>query len=357
MICSLFTFPEECFLTTGSWFYVDRVLLQNATISISELIIFSIIGLFLWLFIICISSKRNLKLLIIPYLLFSVFSSEVYFTCHHLGIALAFFLFWFEVQFRDDNRFEVGQLFVSKIAKTERDHHLLQKLAIGISCVCLLVPIYWTILSSSREVKTNYGYGREISLFIKENCLDDKLILTRWSIFGSIIPQAEGHEDYINPYTDGIGTVLSAYFTHNMSITLNNRDDRKAFTYHKFGSYTDSLIYRNKWKAQGIPELIIGKPVLEYVYGDKLDYSDYALVKIIRYNYIWKGNFTSHLLPIFVQNNLVSQYNLQPISGIDDFLINGLTITGEMKEQYESGIPVEEIIKPYLDAVFGEEDK
>ena len=355
--CSLFIFPLECFLTTTSWFSIDRVLLQNANISNTELLLFLLIGIFFWFFIICVSTKRNLKLLFFPYFLFAMFSAAVYFSCHHLGIVFIFFVFWFEVQFQDSNCFEMGKNISLIIARTERDHQLIQKMMKWIGFVCLIIPVCWSISASFADIRTNYCFGRETAEFIKKNDLDDKLILAQWSVEGSEYAESEGHDDYINPNIDGIGTLLSAYFSQNMSLCLNNKDDDKAYTFYKKSSYKESQENIIILKEQGVPDLILGKPRLELVYGKELDYSDYSLVKIIHFNYIWKTGKIRYYLPIFMHNSLISQYEMNPITGIDEIMINGFTITEEMKEQFENGVSVEEILKPYLDAMFGEEKK
>ena len=355
LLCSLLTFPGECFFTTGSWFAADRTLLQNTSIPLSEMIAFCAIGLLVWLLLICVSSRKNLRLLLVPYLLFAAFSAKVYFSGHHLGVIFIFLLFWFEVQCRDKGFLEIGRAVAARIAKTDRDRRLLRALLVGAGCLCLLFPIYWTVSASTHDLTEAYSFGRGTAEFLKENEMEDSLILTNWNIGGTLYPQSEGNEDYVNPYMAGTGAEVSAYFSRNMALDLNNGDDHMAYTWHRLGSYEEGERVKAQWRAKGAPELIIGRPKLSTVYGDTLSYSDYSLVKIIYYCNIWKTDCARSAMPIYLRNDLLSRYGLSPITGKEEMMFSGLTVTDEMRAQYESGVPVEEIIEPYLDALFGEE--
>jgi len=353
LICTLFTLFGECFLTTGSWFSMDRVLLQNVHISTVELIVFSLIGLVFWVLIICVSSKKNLKFLVIPYILFAFFAAKVYFTGHHLGIVFNLLLFWFEFQWRDGGICEIGRHISKRISRTERDRHLLRLTAIGIGFICLLLPLYWSCAAAYHDIKLEYSSGRSIASYIKEHGMEDSLILTDWNSGGTLFSQTIGKEDYVNPYMAGTGTLLSAYFSRNMALNLNDGDNRMAYTYHKFGSYEESQNAKLRWASRGRPDIIIGHPKLESVYGDALDYSEYTLVKLDYVAYIWKSNCTYSSMPVFVRNDLLDVYGVEPVTEVEEIAVNGLKITDEMREQYENGVPVEEILKPYLDALFG----
>ena len=356
LLCTLLTFPGECFYTTGSWFAVDRTLLQTTSIPVQELVAFCAIGLLLWCLLICLSSRKNLKLLLVPYLLFALFSAKVYFSGHHLGVAFSFLLFWFEVQWRDEAGFlEIGRTVAARIARTERDRRLLRVLLTGAGCICLLIPLYWSVSASVHDMTLAYSFGRGTAAFLRENEMEDSLILTNWNIGGTLFPQSEGNEDYVNPYMAGTGAEVSAYFSHNIALDLNNGDDHMAYTWHRLGSYEEGERVKAQWRAKGIPELIIGRPKLSAVYGETLSYSDYSLVKTVHYSYIWKTGCAFSAMPIYLRNDLLSRYGLEPITGKEEMMFSGVKVTDEMRAQYESGVPAEEIIKPYLDELFGEE--
>jgi len=354
-MCTLFTLFGECFLTSGSWFSMDRMLLQNVHISIPELIVFIFVGFIFWFLIICVSSKKNLKFLVIPYILFALFAAKVYFTGHHLGIALILLLFWFEFQWRDGDLCEIGRHISKRISKTERDRRLLKSAAVGIGVICLLLPLYWSCAAAYHDIKWEYSSGRSIASYIKEHGMEESLILTDWNVGGSLYPQSMGKAVYMNPYMSGAGTLLSAYFSRNMALNLNDGDDHLAYNYHKLGSYEESQNAKLRWASRGRPDLIIGHPKLELAYGDALDYSEYTLVKLSYVAFIWKSGCVYSSMPVFVRNDLLDVYGVEPAAEMEEIAVNGLKITDEMREQYENGVPVEEILAPYLDALFGPE--
>lgn len=354
LLCTILTLPAECFLTTGSWFSIDRTLLQNVFISKYELALFCFIGIVVWFLLICISSRKNLKLLLVPYTLFSLFAAKVYFSGHHLVSVFIFLLFWFEVECQDNHVFEIGHLLSERIVKTESDKKLIQYLYIGLGLVSLLIPIYWTSAATYHDIVSDYSFGRNVASFIKNKGMEDCLILADWSVSGSLFPQSEGKVDYVNPYMCGTGTELSAYFSHNMALNLNDGIDHKAYSIHKLGTYEESEEAKGRWRGKGKPDLIVGHPDLEQVYDSNLNYSEYSLVMLDYTNYIWKAGYTYASTPLFLRNDLVNQFDVEPITGIELMVLNGLIITEDMKEQYNNGVPVEDIIKPYLDAMFGE---
>lgn len=357
LLCALFTFPGECFLTTGSWFSLDRALLQFVDIPISEFISFFVIGAIIWFFLICFSSKKDLKYLLIPYTLFSVFAAKIYFIGHHLGIVFILFLFWFEIQFHNSNHFEIGFTILSHIESDRENPKHFRYPYIVIGLASLLMPMYWTTSASLHEINLNYSFGRNISSFLSENSMDTCLIFTDYNVYGSLFPQAEKHKNYINPYMSGVGTELSAYFHHNISMNLNDGDNHRAFTYHKLASYHESQNALMRLREKGSPEIIIGHPPLELIYPNKLDYSDFSPVEIVNSNFIWKSGYRNSIMPIFVRNDLLDTYCLEPLNKLEQLSVKDFQVTEEMREQYENGVPVEDIIKPYMDILFGEEEK
>ena len=58
-----------------------------------------------------------------------------------------------------------------------------------------------------------------------------------------------------------------------------------------------------------------------------------------------------------MRSDLLEEYGIEPSEDLAYlYWTEGLRVTDEMREAYESGVPVEEILKPYLDAMFGPEE-
>lgn len=357
LLATLFTLPGECFLTFGSWFSIDTMLLQHVKIPFWELTAFCIIGIILWIMIFCASSKKGLKFLLIPYFFFAVFAAKVYFSAHHLGIVFILMLFWVELMSRDEMYFEIGKIVLSKLSQNDRDKRILRKGYILICCFCMVVPIVWTICASVNDIRVEYSYGRRGASFLKEHKLDDTIIFCQWENNSSVNEQSNGHKDYVNTYMIGIPVVINAYFPNNISANLNLGDSSKAYMKYKIANYKESLETIAQWRGIGTPDVIIGKPDLDIIFGDRFTYKDYTLVDVFEMNYTWKLNIRRGSIPVYVRNDLLEKHHLKPLD--DDrynMIYNGFKITEEMRQDYENGVPMEEILKPYLDVMFGPEE-
>ena len=353
LVTALFTFLGEVTITTSSWFTLDRVMLQGVSIPTVPLICHCIIGLLLWTMIIGASSRRVLKYFVVPYLLLSFFAAGVYFSVHHVGVFLILLLFWLGILFQDADRFEIGRWIAGSIAKTEKDRRLLKKTAIAVCAVCLIVPVYWTAAASVYEIRLDYCFGRTAANYLKEHGLEDKKIFSFWQYE----PSESGDSVDENVFAQANPVLLSAYFDRNMCYNFNNGDDHEAYMHYKLASSEENEAAHRTWKATGIPDLLLSRPNLEAVYGDEISYEDYPLIQVFPINYIWKNQYRPQKLPLYMRSDLLEEYGIEPSEDLAYlYWTEGLRVTDEMREAYESGVPVEEILKPYLDAMFGPEE-
>ena len=354
-ICAFLTFVGDCFITDSPWFSVDIVLLQNVHISFPDLLLYCVIGIGILLLIVSISSRRNIKFFLLPYTLFSLFSAFVYFSAHHVGIAFSILLFWLEIDLRDKERFEVGRPIIRALAKSDRDRRLLFNAGKIIVLACLLTPIYWTISATVREIKLEYSYGRTIASFLIENNLDNALILSSWGENSSEkYGERINDENYLNTYENSYPVLVCAYFDRNICMNLGDGSDQEAFMQFRLADEKPSTETMKKWAAKGTPELLIGKPKLKVLYGDKVTGDEFSLVLLPEVNYIWKNNNSHGVLPIYLRNDLFESHRLRPLENMTYGNFYGIpAVTKEIREQYENGVPVDEILKPYADAILG----
>ncbi len=355
-LCALLTFPGECFLTSSSWFSIDRTLLQTTQIETIELVAFCIIGIVLWGLVICSASKYSLKFLVIPYTLFAVFSALVYFSGHHLGIVFSFFLFWAEFTSREEDKFAIGSWVLERIVVKKNDSRFLRICYMLIGIACLAVPIVWTTFSAVRDIKYDYFYGREVASFITDNGLDDSLMLGSWLEDGSLTPFSEMNDGYVNTVMIGSAVPINAYLGKNGFFNLNHNNAEQGFIFHRRPTIEEAKKDLLEWISYGDPDVIIGKPDLDLVYGDSLSYSNYSLVALVRTRFIWKYGCVYEGMPVFLRNDLLEDYHLEALDGREYIWINGIKITEEMKERFYNGEPMEDILKPYLDAMGGAEE-
>lgn len=357
LTAAFFTFLGESTLTTGSWFSQDRLLLQQVYINTKELIAFSILGVILWIVLVSISSKKLIKYLLIPYILFAFFASAVYFSVHHIGVVYILLMFWLGILFQDPDRYEIGQKWIIVLSKTERDKLLFKYAVLLIGTACLLVPVYWNIFACFQDIQKDYSCGTTVAKWIRDNNLENCRFLNVWGR-GSLDKDATEEEILLhtNTYMVGMPVEISAYFNHNICMNLNFGHDDEAYIHHKMATVDDNKAALIRWRESGIPDILLQKPMLKDIYGDKISYEDFSLVLILPEHRIWKNLSQPAYTPVYARKDIMEKYGLKPIQDKGfEYYINGFQITDEMKQQYENGVPVEEILKPYLDAIFGEE--
>lgn len=359
LLMSLLTFLPECLLTTGSWFRTDLTTLQYADVKLGELVPLVLIGILLWGLLILLSSRRALKWLLVPYLLFAVFAAAVYFGVHHLGVALLLLLFWFNILFRDEDRFEIGRAFAEAIRAGARDRLLLRRAALLLCGACLAAPLYWTAAAAVNEVRYDYGAGRAAAAFLRAHALEDCRILSSWAVSAPGLPDAGDPDESACPRGVAIGNpvLLSAYFDRNMALNLNDGRDDEAYMRYRLITAEEQRAMYARWRAAGPPDLLLSEADLEALYGGALTKDEYAPVLLHEGRFLWKDNARAYTLPLYLRADLLERYALAPVEMRDTApaFMRGLSITEEMREAVRNGAEASEVLSPYLDALFGEE--
>jgi len=242
---------------------------------------------------------RKLTLLVVPYSLFAVFGSIVYFSTHHLGIIFLFFVFvlWCCYDERPES-LELPQ-FLQKLIKTTADRRLVTRLGQVLLAVCLAISLYWSVASSVLDVGRNYGTGREISAFLKDNDLDDLKIMVDWFRY---IDLKTG--EYYDDYNMLQGVPELAYFDRNIFANFNGGSDI-TYLIHKIEKDPSAM----QAALAGIkPDVLIGMPDLRKMYGSDVTLNDYQLVNIVHGNMIWKGEGYTYDTYIFLSKEYVAEH-------------------------------------------------
>ncbi len=352
-----FTLLGESTLTTSSWLSTDTTVIQHVNLNTAELAVFVFINIILWSVIIAVSSKKAVKYFVLPYLLLTAFGAFVYFGVHHVGVAYALLLFWLGILFQDPERYEIGNVFALKIAKTEKDKKLLHAFILIVGFACLLTPVYWTTAASLNDIQKEYYYGRQAAKWMREHKLEDSLILSVWGGASSNKDiEIKTDSEYSNINLVGTPVLLNAYFDHNICMNLNYGLKNEGYMHYRIATREESSAAMEHWKETGIPEVLLGRPKLSEIYGDEISYEDYTVVYLAPINRIWKYTITFDPFPVYARNDILEEHELTKLydEGLE-YRLNGIRITDEMREQFENGVPVEEILKPYLDALLGEE--
>lgn len=356
LICAFLVFPSEVFLTTSRWFSTDLAYLQALSFDLLDILPYALLGLTLWIIVVCASSRRTLKYFLVPYILLSLFASTVYFTTHHIGVVFVLALFWAEYVAGTGRAFERGRWIRNRLSQTERDVKLLNRVLAAVIGACLIIPLYWSVGAIVHDIQYDYCFARTLAAFIREKGLDELRIMCQWNDEGSFHPESDGHEDYVNPYLVGVAVPVSSYFDKNIAFNLNGGNDEEAFVYHIADDYEKSQAIVEQWREQGPPDVFVGYPNLQIVYGDDVTSADYTCVVNKPSYFIWKAGGQRGITLLYVKNELIEPYHLEPQD--DTFVryrMEGFRINDEVRAAYESGVPLDDILKPYLDAMFGEE--
>lgn len=245
------------------------------------------------LFILITLKYKKIGLFLIPYALFSIFSSVVYFSSHHIGIIMFFYIFiiWCCL---DENICEVCE---KEIINSYKKFFIITANIIAVFSI--IISIYWTLSSATYDYKNNYGNGRDLYDFITHYDLDKQNIYVAW------YPLSVDDETEIYDYNLLSGIPALAYFNKNIFCNFNERSNDKRYLLHKInsdGNYIDNLI------RESPPEVLLISNRIQYTFGKAINNEDFALVKIIKANMIWKDSSHEFEDYIYIRKNLLSYY-------------------------------------------------
>ena len=311
LIVTIFTFLGENLVISSPWFRFAPQLLQEATISLGYLIPVILLNLILWIIVICYSSKRNLKYLLIPYLFFTVFSTFVYFNSHHMGITGMILLFWLCVNTRSSEKWECGNAILKHLQNREKIKNVFLKCARLACCASLVIPIFWTMVSAAKEIYYPYDEKREIAEFLKENNLENLSVATEWRDYKN--KTGEDRWESMNTSVNGLPALL-AYFDENFVYNFNNGDPDKGYTLHRATSSAENKNTVNLWAKHEAPDILIGEPDVNLLTGGKATLDDYSPVCYAETHVIWKGrNYNNGGMFVYARNEIVEEYGLKII--------------------------------------------
>ena len=350
----LTTFLSETLMLTSPWFSNDQTALAAVKVSFGFLIPCIIVQLIILAMILCFSSKKNLKYFLIPYLGFCLFGALVFLGGHHLGIGYCLLFFWLWISCEDDQKFEIGIRLGERLHFSLKDQALIKKFAVGFCSLSLVISLFWSISSSVQEIRYQYSYGRETARFLEETGLVNAKIAMFWD---------EGSEETDNTGYDSMDTKLNgwpvplcAYFGRNIVYNFNDGMDNAAYVQFVRQTAQENKETIERWKASGIPDVLLGEADVQLLTDNAVSIADYAPVYEMKINYIWKGNRYKGKQYLFVRKDLLEEYSLTPIERPEGMVGNmGFLFSDEIRTRYRNGEDINDILKPYLDYLFGEE--
>ena len=285
---------------------VCSLVLSNSTLSYFQLTSYIFISCIIH-FIIFVVTKMHQKraLFIVPYLLFGIFGGIVYFWTHHVGIITMFYMFLFWCCFDKNPKKIEMPIIIQTLIRGDHIKKYLRIVSYVLVFILIAKSIYWTIAASINDISLNYGTGRETAAFIKNNKLDHLNILASWREIED--PTGEKYYDYNS--LEGIPAL--AYFDKNIFYNFNYQLNNQCYLLHKIdkeGSHTKKCI------ENAYPEVLLNNSS-KYTFGAEINMDDYALVKSVHGNLIWKDNLIENREFIFIRKDLLKNYpNLEQLN-------------------------------------------
>lgn len=351
---ALTTALSETLIYTSPWFSYETVTLAAAHINTGALIVGIVIQAIIVLHICCFSNKDNLKYFFIPYLFFCLFGAFVVLAAHYLGVGYCVFIFWLWINCEDDRHFEIGNNLADLLHFTDRDTALIKKFSVAFCALSLLIPLVWTISSSIKEIQFQYSYGRETVQFLEKTGLIDTKIAMSWD--EEKTDSGDIDYDELDLKSNGWPVPLCAYADRNIVYNFNDGLDDAAYVQFIRQTAEQNRATIERWKRSGVPDVLLGDVDVELLTDGAVSIKDYAPVYKMRNNYIWKGGIYKSTQYIFTRNDLLDDYAITPIERPEGmFGYSGIEITDEIRERFENGEDINDILKPYLDYLFGEE--
>lgn len=307
LLYGLFGMIGDVFITNNFGAYAYGALCDIA-MGWGELSCSILIGMILLIGIVYTAWKtRSTALVLIPYGMFTIFSSVVYIYPHHMGIILFIVLFWFWTIMEPGDLWERLQTKVSL-----PNFRIIRSALILLLSAAIIVPLYWSVSASVADVCTNYSIGRKEAAFIKENHLDEYKIMTGWQTVtddktGEIIDM----DTNFFVYTDNV----APYFKENIFYNCELNDAFSGYLLHKRATKQENAQNLLKWHEAGLPDVLYLEPAIELVFSkEELKNVRYSLVYFDKTGCLWKGACLNRLrVHIYVRSDLLEEMGLEEI--------------------------------------------
>lgn len=272
LVYNFFAMISDVFLTSS---FSEYISLRKIEFDTMELASACIIGLLILALISWYAyKKKTLHLFWIPYGFFCIFGSVVYMYIHHTGIAWCLVLFWMWLTLAKNRDSEI--IYGPVETKIKAEVPLVMTIAI-------IVPIFWSVSASIADINYAYVPAREICEVLEEKGLQDKTVLLKWTED----EDSDGNLVNIDMKRSWLSVQVSPYEV--LTNVMNWPYEEALFPYyHKIVTDKENAEIKASMIAKGAPDIIIGDPDIEYVYGDTVSLDDYEIIYRIESGLIWK---------------------------------------------------------------------
>lgn len=296
----LFAGPLEVSLSS---IYVGDGLLKFVELFPPLLIATCGLGVLFWIMaILWGSTKKTTLVLIVPYVLYSIFAAIVYVSRHHIGIGLLFLVFWFWIsrETKSDKSFTDRFSTSTKIS--------IENVLVLFGSLALIVSLCWNVSSCIQDTFYSYATGRDEAKFIKKYNLDEYRMMAGWKVdrdgMGNVIDMDINYCRYVDN--------VAPYFDHNVFFNFNGGSDDVNYTTHRVASEEYTNVCIEEWKQQLPDVCYMMDDELELVYEDVNWSTEYTLVYEKTNNMVWKGVPVYDKVKIYIRTDLLETIGLAP---------------------------------------------
>ncbi len=188
----------------------------------------------------------KLLLFSVPFMLFALFSSAVYFSKWHCGIVFLFLLFVFWVIS------EEKPLFLYPKFMTERLKLLFRSLTQAGLFFILFLSLGYSYYNAQYDVKNPFSYSRKTAQLIKKYHLEDKVIFAKWISYSISDPDKKIMEEP----THVSNVDILPYFSENIINNLNFGNNDYPYDLHQT---VDKESYYKEWAKGPKPDIKLGE--------------------------------------------------------------------------------------------------
>ena len=265
-----------------------------------------------WVYLCITSSKKMLKYYFVPEAMFALLMTY-YGYQHHSGMCVMIYISALWVSYDLESRTERLRLMKERLS--EDMSRALIKLIKIIPAATIGIMLLFSVMSVRKDILLPYYDGRAVADFIKEHHMEKALIMGEWNRnLQKRNDETEGDieytiEDYDSNFVGSAVTIVP-YFDKNIFFNHNDNFDNVGYVTHFVASMEDNYAAYSRWKEYGYPEVLIGQPHIEFVYGEEISYLDYKMVLMVPWNPIWKGTASYYTTRIYVRKDCLAKYGL-----------------------------------------------
>ncbi len=297
LLYMLFSSISDALVTNA---FSSYTLLQNLIFNPILFGISTFVGMLSLYTIIRIAVRKGTCLLfIIPYLLFCLFSSGVYFYTHHIGIVFVFVLFWSIVTYNKEQD-PKEQTKTVTVSKSNAADIRFRKYLVKAIVVIMVVQLYWSVSACISDINYPYSCGRSVASFIKEHNLDRYKILAQWQISDNL----DASVTMLNVNSLTSSSNILPYF--DKDILINFDSTRRGFNPHKLADWKTNQEELARWRKEGRPDLLLFEVDLPSLYSSQeVSYKDFKVAYCALDQRVFKDKVFSSYGRLFVRTPLL----------------------------------------------------